>query len=192
MDARGGSLLIICCFVLLCGPRWSRKSLDSCAVLLFILALVSRCLVPEIDGFCMGRGDLSSSAGRGGRGNRWILVLFCCSFWYWFLDAWSPEIVGFQMGRGAKCRRVRRHPVSPCSFALDQQKTYIFLSIAIHFTRLASTTRVLRRIEHASRSTAAAPLCIDLLGFWLRVFVFGNSWILRLFLVFCGPWRWSR
>ena len=47
-----------------------------------------------------------------------------------------------------------------------------------------STTRVLRRIEHALRSTAAAPLCIDLLGFWLRAFVFGNLWKLRLL----GSW----
>ena len=38
------------------------------------------------------------------------------------------------------------------------------LSTAVSLADLASTTRVLRRIEHASRSTAAAPLCIDLLG----------------------------
>ena len=62
--------------------------------------------------------------------------------------------------------------MEPCSFALGQFKEHrSSLSRAVRFTRLASTKRVLRRIEHASRSTAAAPLCIDLLMVWSGVFV---------------------
>ena len=47
MDVRGDLLLIIgLCFVLLCGPRWSRKSTDTRGDLLFILVLISSGLEP--------------------------------------------------------------------------------------------------------------------------------------------------
>ena len=42
MDINGDLMLIIgSVFVLLCGPRWSRRSLDTRGVLFFILALIS-------------------------------------------------------------------------------------------------------------------------------------------------------
>ena len=47
MDIRGDLLLIIgLCFVLLCGPLWSRKSTDIRGDLLFVLVLISSGLEP--------------------------------------------------------------------------------------------------------------------------------------------------
>ena len=64
----------------------------------------------------------------------------------------------------AKCKWRSAAWAGAVELAYFKKELHRSLSTAVSLAHLASTTRVLRRIEHASRSTAAAPLCIDLLG----------------------------
>ena len=72
MDIRGDLLLIIgSVFVLLCGPRWSRKSMDTRGDLLFILVLISSGLEPgksQIPGVIYRK--VRQVFGRGSAGGR--------------------------------------------------------------------------------------------------------------------------
>ena len=66
-----------------------------------------------------------------------------------------------------------------CRRGLPALSSHLSSSVFMLSDDLVSTGKSKSK-KQASRSTAAAPLCIDMLGFWLRVFVFGIPWILRL------------